>query len=470
MMKRIRSPGAIILLTALSAGCAYYNGLYNANAFAHRAEKAEREGRTLDAQSLWGQVAVKAETVLARHPRSKWATEARFLQGKSLERLGDCGAAVGPLGRVVSEGAESRFVEEAALRLSACMVTLGDLEAAGFAVVRLVDDPDPARRAEARWRAGLAYRHAGRAVEAVPLLQGSTRPEARGELAAALADAGRPAEGMALADSLLAVGDTLAPWGAIVAAIGRVDTLGASALLDRILSARAPSPDSGASWLTTDARRLLPRDEARGLDRFEAAYAYASTRSTGVDARIFGLRHRLGSTTDLSLLDTIPLLLAEIEPSAGDAMMRARQLVVVAASVKLRHDSLVVSAPEGDLRGFLLGEALRDSVHAPRLAAQVWRRVLAERPESPYAPKLLLAIAATDRSFADTAAALLAGRYAASPYVVVLSGQGDPMFRVLEDSLGRFAARRAASSRAPARPATRTDRPTPTPTPAAPVQ
>ena len=66
---------------ALLASCAYYNGLYNAKDLARRAEKAERQGKTLEAQDLWGQVAVKAETVLVRHPHSKWTEEARFLHG-----------------------------------------------------------------------------------------------------------------------------------------------------------------------------------------------------------------------------------------------------------------------------------------------------------------------------------------------------------------------------------------------------
>ncbi len=54
----------------LGIGCVYYNGLYNANQLAGEARKAEREGRRGEAQSLWAQAAVKAESVATRYPDS----------------------------------------------------------------------------------------------------------------------------------------------------------------------------------------------------------------------------------------------------------------------------------------------------------------------------------------------------------------------------------------------------------------
>ena len=457
---------------ALLASCAYYNGLYNAKDLAHRAEKAEREGRSFDALSLWGQVAVKAETVLVRHPRSRWTDEARFLQGKALERGGECSAAIAPLAQVMREARDPRRADEAALRLAACQERLGDLEVAGFVVERLVQTLDPAQRAEARWRAGVAYRRTGRAAEAVDLLRTSGHPRARGELAAALAGGGRTVEAIALVDSLLAERDPAVPWGAVIDGVGRHDASAASALLDRILGQiTLPSADTVATWLSNDGRRLLPTDERRGLDRLESAYLAAPARAAGVDARVFALRIRLTATEDQALLDTIPLLLGEIEPGAGEAQIRAQQLITSATTVRVRLDSLVVTDPQGDLRGFLLGEALRDSLHAPRLAVQLWRRVLHERPDTPYAPKILLAIAGTGVVPPDSIAALLAAQYPGNPYVVALHGGDDPAFRTLEDSLGRFALSLRAPVRPPGRPPARGVRPAPTtPSPTTPVQ
>src|SRR5215204_4426183 len=86
-------------LAGLLSGCVYYNGMYNANRLAGSARKAEREGRTFEANNLWGQVATKAESVVVRHPTSKYADEAGVLRGVALARLGHCEEALGPLGR-----------------------------------------------------------------------------------------------------------------------------------------------------------------------------------------------------------------------------------------------------------------------------------------------------------------------------------------------------------------------------------
>ena len=67
------------LIASLLGGCVYYNGMYNANRLAGSARKAEREGRTYEANNLWGQVATKAESVVVRHPDSKYAEEAAVL-------------------------------------------------------------------------------------------------------------------------------------------------------------------------------------------------------------------------------------------------------------------------------------------------------------------------------------------------------------------------------------------------------
>ena len=467
---RSHSGLAILAAASLLASCAYYNGLYNAKDIAHRAEKMERQGRTLDAQGLWDQVAVRAETVVVRHPRSKWTAEARYLQGKALERTGHCDRAVGPLQLVVQGAHDERLADDAALALSTCQVKLGDLEGAGFAVERLIHSPDPVRRAEAGWRAGIAYRRIGRTTEAITLLRGSGHRRARGELAAALADAGRIPEARALADSLLAERDTTVPWAAVVAGFGAHEPDAASDLLDTLLAALPPGPDSAAAWLSADAVRLLRVDRPRAVARFEDAYAASPARAVGVNARIMALRLRLATTDDPALLDTVPALLGDVEPSAGDAAARATDFALAATQVRGRLDSLDLTSPQGDLRGFFLGEVLRDSLSAPRLATQLWRRVLAARPDSPYAPKILLAMASTGAIPADSLTHLLSERYAASPYVLVLHGTDDPGYRALEDSLAHYSALTRAPARVPQRAPARGVRPPTAPTPAAPVQ
>src|SRR3954452_7261185 len=104
-----------ILLTVLLGGCVYYNGMYNANRLARSAKKAEREGRTFDATNLWGQVATKAESVVVRHPTSKYAEEAAVLRGVALARLGQCDQALGALSRLTLSAKPSGLTEDALL-------------------------------------------------------------------------------------------------------------------------------------------------------------------------------------------------------------------------------------------------------------------------------------------------------------------------------------------------------------------
>ena len=81
----MRPPALILggLALGLLAGCAYYNGLYNANRLVKAAEKAEREGRVGEARSFWAQAAVKAESVVARYPESKYRDDALLLRGRA---------------------------------------------------------------------------------------------------------------------------------------------------------------------------------------------------------------------------------------------------------------------------------------------------------------------------------------------------------------------------------------------------
>jgi tetratricopeptide (TPR) repeat protein len=453
---------ALTLLLLASSGCAYYNGLYNAEHLVKRAEKAEREGRTGEASGYWGEAGVKADTVLARFPHSKWADRARIISGKARAKSGDCEGAVVPLRKVAKDAKDAALADEAAVLLSGCLVKLGQLEEAGFAVERLTGSPDPAVRSEAGLRAGAAYRRSGRSEEAIALLKGSDHPQARGELAAALADAGRIPESLALADTLASLKDTTAPWGAILAAIGREDIANASTLLDRIRRELVLPPDSIATWLNADAVRWFPADGSIALRRLDESFVTASGTPAGGDALMMTVRFRLAHAEDFSILDSVPVILDQMEPSAGDAVGQARFLLQVTSRMRERYDSLHLEAPQGDMRAFLLGEALRDSLRADRLAIQIWNRLVNERPESPYAPKAVLVLATLAPVRRDSLIALLRTRYPESPYLIAAGGGDSPGFQVLEDSLARYS-RTLRSTH----PAGRTPRPT---TPARPVQ
>src|SRR5688500_6439302 len=126
-------------LSGLLGGCVYYNGMYNANRLARSARKAEREGRTFDANGLWGQVATKADSVLVRHPDSKYAQDAGLLRGIALARLGQCEQAMRPLSRFTTAGRNSELVEEGLLATGRCQLALGNVAAGGAAFGQLLE-------------------------------------------------------------------------------------------------------------------------------------------------------------------------------------------------------------------------------------------------------------------------------------------------------------------------------------------
>lgn len=436
-----RRPLLLLVGAVTLASCAYYNGLYNAEDLARRADHAAREGREFEARSFWAQSAVKAESVLVHHPHSRWTEEARWLRGKALERSGDCRSAIAPLQRTLDEARDARRADDAALRLATCQATLGDFDAAGLAAERLIGSPDSTIRAEATWRTGTTYRRNGRTAEAITLLRRSGHPRARGELAAALADAGQGDAAIALADSLLAERDTLAPWGAIFAAVARQDPVRASDLLDRSVAALTPSVDSTQAWLLADGARWLARDSVRARARLRQTYLAGRQRTAGVEALLLLLHQRLAVAVDAAILDSVASDLAEVPPTAGAATFAAQDLAMHARWVRSGLDSIAPPLPQGDLRGFLLAEAARDTLKAPRLAAAIWRRVIQDRPTSPYAPKALLALAAVGAASTDSVLAILDARYPTSPYLHAFRGEEDRGFRSLEDSLFRYGLR-----------------------------
>ena len=88
ILKRV---SALLLLgVGTICGCAYFNGLYNANQLAKDAIRAEREGRVGEARSLWSQAAVKAESVAVRYTESRHLDDALVLQGRALRAAGQC--------------------------------------------------------------------------------------------------------------------------------------------------------------------------------------------------------------------------------------------------------------------------------------------------------------------------------------------------------------------------------------------
>ena len=266
----------------LLGGCVYYNGMYNAKRLAGSARKAERDGRTFEANNLWGQVITRADTLIARHPDSKYVDQALVLKGVALARLNQCESAVAPLGRAALLRADDEIAEDATLALGRCHLVLGNAAVAEPMFARLAESRDPTRRREAILLRGRALRLTGRAGEAVPILERSTDPRAAEERLLALAGARKREEALALADSLLALQDSTARWDTMVVAVGREDAQVASALVDRLQSRPGVTEPVRARLLLDDGERLARVDSARATARLRQV--------VGTDRRCRGRR------------------------------------------------------------------------------------------------------------------------------------------------------------------------------------
>ena len=441
---------------SLLGGCVYYNGMYNANRLANSARKAEREGRTFEANNLWGQVVTKAESVVVRHPKSKYADEAAVLKGVALARMGQCEPALAPLGRVAAASVGTDLTEDALLATGRCQVSIGNISAADAAFAEVIDSKNSWRRREARFLRAQTLRHAGRYEEALTVLEEVRQPRAVPERLLSLAGAGRVPEAMALADSLVARGDTTQPWDSLLVSLGRQDPSSASSLVDRVGRLPNRPAETRARWLLDDGRRLIGSDTARARSRFQEAVKIGGPGDAAGRASLELARlDLLGVRQPRELSPVIRSLRAnaEVYRSAANELIGISS---AASGVLTAMASVTPGSPQGDLRLFLAAEAARDTLVAPRLAAGLFQRILREWPESPYAPKAALAAQRLTPEWADSARALLEARYLESPYLAMIRGEEGSAYRQLEDSLGAFAAVQAqAAGRTPGiRPAT----------------
>jgi hypothetical protein len=448
------APRTVILslVAALLAGCEYYNGKYNTKRLAGSARKAERDGRTFEANNLWGQVITRADTLVARHPDSKYVDEALAWKGVALSRLNQCEAAVAPLGRLSLLPPEDDVTEEAALALGRCQLRLGDPAIAEPLFTRVTESKDPARRQQARLLRAQVLRATGRHREAVAALKGLTDPRAANERLLALAGGRQRNAALALADSMLATRDTTVRWDTVVVTVGREDPVTASALVSRLVRRPGLQPAVRARLFLEDGVRLAAVDSVRAEARLRQAAEADSAGETGERAQLQLTRLRLTRANAVVDLPPLSRELQQRMKGEGGPRGQAAQLLESIRRILLASDSASAGAAQADLRLFLAAETARDSLAAPALAASLFRMIVETMPDSPYAPKAILAGQTLDPVWGASALPLLEQRYASSPYVAFLQGMEPYGYRELEDSLQRFAYAAAAEPQAVPRP------------------
>ena len=440
------------LAGSLLAGCVYYNGMYNANRLARSARKAEREGRTFDATNLWGQVATKAESVVVRHPDSKYAGEAAILRGVAQARMGQCDQALGSLSRFGTIPVSADLTEEALVATGRCQIVAGNVAAADVAFSQLLESKNPERRREAHLQHARLLRQSGRYQAALDALTGIRGPRADNERILSLAGTGQVPRALALVDSVIARGgDTTQHWDSVLVALGSQNPGAASSVVDRVNRLPRQTPAVRGRLLLEDGLRLTPVDSAGAARRFQEAMALGPDAPAAGQASLALVRLNVSRVAKPEDLDRTLEALKGVGARFPGVSTEAAQLAATTAEIHAAGDSVTFDTPQGDLRLFLAAELARDSLQAPRLAQVLWRRILDTWPLSPYAPKAILAVQQLDPTWSDSARALLEERYLDSPYLAMIRGEAAPEYRQLEDSLGSYAAVLAATRAAPVR-------------------
>ena len=425
----MRRPARLLLVAgALGWGCAYYNGLYNANRLAGDAARARREGRTGEARAMWQQAAVKAESVAIRFRRSKYRDDALLLQGRALLESGQCERAIAPLSFVVDSGPDPSNRRRARLLLGECRVVLGDPERAGEVLTPLVDDGDVRLARSARvWRARAALAK-GDYAGALSDLTGNPDTSGSFDRVTAMLGLGQTPEAVAALIQLAPGGYDERRWPDVLDRLGATTPGEAGALVDSLVRRGTLSPGQRARLLLGDAKRWeAAGNRERSARRLEAAAALAPDSS---DGRVARTRLLLAEIAGMGDADRVPGMVAALEAVRRDGG-EAAVLATPAFSILSRLNA----KPANELRRFVLIEAVRDTLHAVPLAATLFRNFQREFPGSPIAPKALLAAAALAPDSAADLVARIRTLYPDSPYRLTLEGSATPAFTVIEDSL-----------------------------------
>jgi tetratricopeptide (TPR) repeat protein len=435
---------ALLVAAPLAGGCAYYNGLFNANRLAKEARRAEREGRTSEARSLWSRAAVKAESVVARYDKSRYRDDALVLQGLALSRLGSCTAAIPPL-RVAADSSPDRELRsQAHLLLGRCWLMLEIPDSALVALGPVADTAAPSRN-EALLLRGQARLRLGDHEGALRDLTASQAPEGVFPRVIALTALERTAEAAALLESVVDSPYVESGWLVALDSLGAPAPAAAADLVDRLTATDRLGVGQRARLRLGDGERWARAGVPdRAVPRFDAVAEAAPDSTEGRVARARLAMGRVRQAGDVrAVAPELDSLRAATRAGGAPLQLSNRFVVVLARAQAALADS---GTP---LQLFVVAEDTRDSLAAPDLAAALFREVERRHPESVLTPKALLALALLRPEQADSLVAHLQSRYPESVYTLALRGEAGERYRVVEDSLnalGREQRRRGAGA------------------------
>ena len=459
MRRRLIRLARLALLPTLGA-CAYFNGIYNAREAERSGAKLLRSGKEAEAAAQYGVAAAKAESVLARYPKSRWRGDALLIAGRGAAYSNQCDRAIARLTEyLASRGLAPERRAEAQLPLGRCFVAKDRyLDALGLLdpLSRSADKQIAPQAAIWAARAAIAL---GRDDDALRYLASVDAGSAQWELA--LSSLGR--RDYARAESLLTLRARRGDYrDDLLPALRELWRAGDRGKVRSVVLAfdgsRAPAATKARVHLAL--ADLMIDSAADSLARLHLLRAQRLAADSALDAEAAS-RLTLLALHDLSSLADVQSQLARARPAArGTAIHR-----------RLEDNLLLLEVLQGrtDYTGsslFLAAEVARDSLRAPKLALTLLQRLLHSMPNSLVAPKALLAAAELLPDSADAYRDRVIREYPGSGFAMALTGR-DPSalqsFRQTEellrqfwttavDSVAKLRAERQASAAAPGAP------------------
>lgn len=433
MLGRRASRGLLVAGLLAVAGCAYFNALYNANRLYEQGRKEIRSGNESAGRAALARSIEKAQRLVERRPRSRWADDAlRLIARARLLRREPAGAALAAESLAVRAESEEARLEAAGLLGRATLLLGSPARADPLLTAALSGKPSREARVELLHARGTARRLQRRLDEAqADFAEGLRLAPGDAEIRLArfylFLDAGRADSAGAEFTRVVARPRRPTVEEQILAA--------ADSFAVRAPEAARPAlavAGSGPLRNSTRARLVVLRGRltqaAGDPDSARADYERATAIAPGTEGAAAGYaalaRLLLEDVASLDALVQVRELLRR--GTTGAAGGAASDVHTLSSAI----DRILQLSQAGDVGWIAAGELARDALRAPALARTFFLRYVQEAPEGVWAPKAILAALALapyhsgspgDPGDEDLRGRLVA-QYSQSPYVAALRG------------------------------------------------
>ncbi len=388
----MRASLLVACASGLLSGCVYFNTIYNAKELYRETELARLAGQDTGLAEWYDEVIEKATRAYSEDEHGKWSDDALLLIGQAQLRRGALRDAGEALESVLAVSEDPVVRRQATLYLGAVDVASGR-PAMGAPLLdeALITVTDPLIKAEGHlWRARA-------------LLQQGYVDQGWWDLDR-VAEAHRTHVAPAGLERLvwgIALGDSARTLGGVQTLIftsnARVYGDSIRQLLQRAAERWSPAVSADvmvnaerARWSRTERDRLLMTRARFAFEAGDTVQALADVRRVGggvgeqaFDARVTLAKWRLSDADRVQGFDQVrPVLLPAVAAVEAQALLNGMR----------RVELLMDYGRAGDLIAyFAAAEIARDVLDAPRIAVALFAAYAAERWDSPWSGKALLA-------------------------------------------------------------------------------